>query len=379
MQPHFDFYSIAGVIGIIQGLFLSFFLLVHRSDNRRANVLLALLLIILSVDLTGVIMDYTRYYLVFPDLYLVTDPLDWLIGPVLFLYVCALTQKHFTLKPIHLLHLIPSLLFWVLLIPFFVQDTDWKLAEITKSYQDRLSGAESQGELWGRILLALFFCTQPFVYIILSIRNLRRHAVTIREQFSSVEKINLQWLTRLLVIVMVLWCVWFVMFFKLSNDDDIILLPVLFSVVVYIIGYFGLRQPVIFSQTADTEPQKKYESSTLTADQSTIFLQRMIRAMETDQLYKNPELTLDKLANEIDCPGRHVSQIINEQLKQNFFDFVNQYRIEEAKKLIREKPEYTLLAIAYESGFNSKSSFNAAFKKHSGQTPSEYRRNPATD
>ncbi len=374
MQPHFNILSVIGIIGVIQGLFLSFFLLFHRSDNRRANILLALLLIILSVDLTGVIMDYTRYYLVFPNLYLVTDPLDWLIGPALFLYVFALTQKHFTLKPIHLLHLIPSLLFWVLLIPFFVQDTDWKLAEITKAYQARMDGAESQRELWARILLALFFCTQPFVYIVLSIRNLRKHAVLIREQFSSIEKINLKWLTRLLVIVVVLWCAWFVLFFELSDDDDIILLPVLFSIVVYTIGYFGLRQPALFSQTAETEPQKKYESSKLTAEQSKDFLQRMIKAMEADQVFKDPELTLDKLAEEIDCPGRHVSQIINEQLNQNFFDFVNRYRIEDAKKLIREKPEYTLLAVAYESGFNSKSSFNASFKKYSGQTPSEYKK-----
>lgn len=374
MQPHFDILSVIGIIGVIQGLFLSLFLLIHRSDNRRANFMLGLLLLILSADLAGVLMDYTRHYLVFPNLYLITDPLDWLIGPVLFLYVCTLTQKNFTFRPVQFLHLIPFLMFFTLLLPFLLQNTEWKMDEITKTYGERMSGTEPSAEFPVNWIAAVIFCTQPFVYIILSIRKLRRHAKAIREQFSYIEKINLRWLNLLLVMIVILWTVWFSLFIFSVHNDDIIILPVLFSFVVYIMGYFGLRQPAIFSQAMEREPQKKYESSSLTPEQSKDYLQRMIKAMETDQLFKDPELTLDKLADEIECPGRHVSQIINDQLNQNFFDFVNRYRIEEARKLIREKPEYTMLAIAYESGFNSKSSFNAAFKKYSGQTPTEFKK-----
>ena len=374
MQPYFNILSVIGIIGVIQGLFLSLFILFHRSDNRRANLLLGLLLMVLSFDLAGVLLDYTRYYLVFPGLYLVTDPFGWLIAPALFLYVCALTQKDFRFRGLQLLHLIPSLLYLILLLPSILQSPESKLEEITKSYLDRMRGTEITGEFPDNWIAAVIFCTQPFVYIILIFRNLRRHAKSIREQFSFIETINLRWLNLLLVMIVVLWCVWFLFFIFSVNIDDIIILPVLFSFLVYSLGYFGLRQPAIFSQAKEKEAPKKYESSSLTAGQSKIILQRMTSAMEQDRLFKDPGLTLDKFADEINCPGRHVSQIINEQLNQNFFDFINRYRIEAAKQLIREKQNYTMLAVAYESGFHSKSSFNAAFKKYSGQTPTEFKK-----
>ena len=97
--------------------------------------------------------------------------------------------------------------------------------------------------------------------------------------------------------------------------------------------------------------------------------------MESEKPHLDSDLTLPKLADHLQIPPHHLSQIINESLKQNFFDFVNGYRVEEAKQLLLdpEKSSFTVLAIAEEAGFNSKTVFNTAFKKGTGKTPSAFR------
>ena len=98
--------------------------------------------------------------------------------------------------------------------------------------------------------------------------------------------------------------------------------------------------------------------------------------MKTTKGFLNPELTVKDMAEELDIPARYVSQIINQYARQNFYDFVNSYRIEEAKRLFAEtsRDKKTVLEILYQAGFNTKSAFNAAFKKHTGMTPTSYRR-----
>jgi AraC-like DNA-binding protein len=98
--------------------------------------------------------------------------------------------------------------------------------------------------------------------------------------------------------------------------------------------------------------------------------------METEKPYTDGDLTLQKLARKLLISPHHLSQTLNERLRQNFFDFVNSYRIEEAKRRLVDpaKKHYSILGIAEEVGFNSKSAFNVAFKKHANMTPSEFRK-----
>jgi len=98
--------------------------------------------------------------------------------------------------------------------------------------------------------------------------------------------------------------------------------------------------------------------------------------METEKPYLEPRITIAELAQRMDIPVNYLSQVINEQLDQNFFDFINTYRVAEFKRLLAEPDfqHYTLLSLAYEAGFNSKSTFNAIFKKITGRTPSDYAR-----
>jgi ligand-binding sensor domain-containing protein/AraC-like DNA-binding protein len=121
---------------------------------------------------------------------------------------------------------------------------------------------------------------------------------------------------------------------------------------------------------------KKYQASPLTPYQSRLYLQQLLTYMREEQPYTDPELSLAGLATQLSIPPKQLSQIINEELEQNFKNFLNQYRVEEAQKKLLDPKEkdFVILKIAYEVGFNSKSVFNAAFKNFTGMSPSEYRK-----
>ncbi|KAB2879107.1 helix-turn-helix transcriptional regulator [bacterium] len=375
MQPNIDIYSIIGIIGFIQGIFLSIVLVFHRTGNRIANYFLAAFLFVFSIDILGTIADYAGYYFLFPNLYLITDPLDWAVGPLLFLYVVALTQKGFRLKKYYFLHFVPFILLGLVFAPIWFQSAEWKLDLIKESYNERLTNTGSSDNFQSKIVIALFFCTQPLVYIILIFKTLHQHTMNLKNQFSTIGKINLKWITYLLIIITLIWMAWFILFLNLSNSDDVIILPVIFSFFVYGMGYFGLRQPAIFAQEQEAYVTK-YENSPLTDDQSKHYMLILTELMEKEQLYIDSDLCLDTLSHKLSLPARYVSQIINEQTKQNFFDFVNRYRIDQAKRLLLESKDgrTNILSIAYDVGFNSKSAFNTAFKKYTHSTPSAYKK-----
>ena len=136
-------------------------------------------------------------------------------------------------------------------------------------------------------------------------------------------------------------------------------------------GLFFIRQ-----RTARRRKSEKYKLSTLSAEKTREYAQLLEKVMEKDKLYLDPELTLAKLAATAAIPAKHLSQIINEQYQLNFNDFINRYRVDEARRKLLDPAakDFKLLRIAFESGFNSKSVFNSAFKKGTGFSPSEFRR-----
>lgn len=157
--------------------------------------------------------------------------------------------------------------------------------------------------------------------------------------------------------------------FYRSLDFFMITAAVLFSLLLFLLHKKRVSRP-------ERARQKKYQASTLKPYQSRLYLQRLLTHMRQEKPYTDPELTLAKLANQLSMPPKQLSQIINEELDQNFKNFLNQYRVEEAQKKLLDPKEkdFVVLKIAYEVGFNSKSVFNAAFKSFTGMSPSEYRK-----
>jgi AraC-like DNA-binding protein len=151
---------------------------------------------------------------------------------------------------------------------------------------------------------------------------------------------------------------------------------------IFLIGYFGLKQKVIFSSedlmvTGDSvTTQAKYSGSRLGDQEAKQYAARLTSHMMSSKPYLNPDLTLPRLAAELDISAHYLSQVINEQFNVNFFDFVNRYRVEAFKERIGDSlyRNFSLLGIAFECGFNSKSAFNRVFKKITGLTPSQFKK-----
>ena len=149
---------------------------------------------------------------------------------------------------------------------------------------------------------------------------------------------------------------------------------------MFSISFYGFKQPDIFEahkfyRFENLEPEK-YKRSGLKEDDEEVFLNQILAYMAESKVYLNRDLTLQDVSNATGIPTHYISQTINNKLSKNFFSFINGFRVEEAKRRILDASykNLTLLAIAYDACFNSKSSFNQIFKRETGLTPSEFKK-----
>jgi len=145
------------------------------------------------------------------------------------------------------------------------------------------------------------------------------------------------------------------------------------SLVIFFLLFFLL---FFFRYYANRRSKEKYSASTLETWQSQHYMQKLLALMEQEKPYRDSEITVERLSKQLSISEKHLSQILNEKLQLNFNNFINKYRVEEAREKILDPKEkdFVILKIAYDVGFNSKSAFNAAFKKFTKMSPSEYRK-----
>ncbi|MEO5911253.1 MAG: helix-turn-helix domain-containing protein [Pelobium sp.] len=225
---------------------------------------------------------------------------------------------------------------------------------------------------------------QIMIYLVLSIKIIIGYSKDIKNYFSFTEKINLNWLLNLVVALVIIWLLWF-LDTRYPTNYLKYMEAGMFTFFIYFLGFKGVKQPEIFKKATrpdnnilETEsiiPSKKYEKTRIFTQTIDTAIIRLTQLMETEKVYKNSQLTLPDLAVLTELPNHHLSQILNENLKLNFYDYVNKYRVEEVKcnLLNPQKNNFTILALALDAGFNSKASFNKAFKKHTGISPSEFK------
>jgi AraC-like DNA-binding protein len=203
----------------------------------------------------------------------------------------------------------------------------------------------------------------------------------LKNHFSSISKIKLSWLGMLVSGFILIWGTSFIIFIlnlyghriPYPQNVSIILLFIFANMILY----KGLKQPEIFAGINQRKPNGK---PMLDETNYNRYLKQLEIVMENEKPFLSPNLSLNELAGQLSISPRYLSDLINRSFKQNFFDFINTYRIEEAKKMLSfdDSRTRTVLEILYDSGFNSKSAFHVAFKKNTGITPTEYRRHQAT-
>lgn len=374
-------------IGISINLFLLLILITKRRKSLPDKILAAWLFVMaLHIGLFIASLQPVDVRSIHWILGLIA-PFPLIHGPFLYLYTAASTNMLPSRRPIWFLHFLPFLLTIVLLLPLYLKNGEEKLAIY-------MSGGEDY-HLFNQILLLAIYIS-GIAYIIASFILLRKHRKNIGEQFSYEEKINLDWLRNLIIGLLVLWLIIIVL-----KKNSIVFSAA--AVFVTLIGYLGIRQRGIFgmnepqpipnpgksddlrtamdtvSETA--APKRKYANSGLNPELAMQIHTKLVRAMEQEKLFTEPELSLAMLAGKLEVHPNYLSQVINEKEGKSFFDYINTLRVEEFKRLaaLPESSQFTLLSLAFDCGFNSKSSFNKNFKKVTGQSPSAYYARPEGD
>ncbi len=359
-----------------------------KRKNKLPNKLLALLMIVFSVDLGMAAFQGFGWQELYPQLIGLDYPVTLLYGPLLYLYVKIMRDGSQQLKKVDYLHFVPFFCLLIYLIPFYTGPETNKLLLVTNaSNQSNQYGFEIINHI--KVLHGLSYIP-AVIYLLISYKK------KLKNSFSSIEKINLNWLQHFIIGATILGGVaGGLHFFAPSQEtvvmglssgiyDDITLLAV--TIFVYGIGYMGLHQPEVFAYYHENGQQSKrttsypgddvqYQKSGLDKEEAEFYAEQLNRLMEQEKLYRNSDLKLADLANELDISTHNLTEIINRYIGQNFYDFVNSYRVEDVKQQLNDagSENITLLAIGLDAGFNSKSTFNAVFKKQTGMTPSQFK------
>ncbi|MDP4185312.1 MAG: helix-turn-helix domain-containing protein [Bacteroidota bacterium] len=370
-------------IGTAQSLFAAFTIWSLKRKHLGNRILIAwLLMIALSM-----IMEIAKLNI--PNLQYSSLGISTILiyGPFLLLYVNAMTNEKPTFSKKDLFHFVPFLIFSIFFTLFEAQ-----------LYQGPSGFFHNDRYLIQRSIFSASVLGSLVTYNVLIKKKLIAHRNHLKEQYSfSSEKITLFWLFTISQLFSTGWAIMILVGIIWGAESNHITkyiyltINVLFS---YLISIWGIRQPIIFDpekeayipawvkkrypelleENVKTNP--KYEKSGLKSDIADQYVQSLLTYMEEEKAYLNGELSIQDLSDELGIPKHYLTQIINENLKKNFYTFVNEYRINAVKKMLADpkNENLTLLAVAFDCGFNSKSSFNNIFKQITGLTPTEYKR-----
>ncbi len=365
----------------ISGIFLSFFivfLLLTKKQKALSDKILSVWLTVIGIHLLGYYYYQIGYWEIYPHLIGTTVPFPLLHGPMLFLYTLYSLRNDRKIRKIDYLHFAPAVAAYLYMFNFFFFYT----AE-EKRMIDR---GEIQDYSVFALVLLIAILVSGISYSVLAYRLTIKHQRKIDNFFSYSEGINIRWLRNCILSIGLVFLSATIIYIlrdafgvRFTFNADYIIYLIIIGFVFYI-GYFGIKQENIFtnnpvSEIADTEkpePIEKYKKSGIGKHVAAELYQKLIETMAEEKPYLDAKLSLSGLAQIIEISSNQLSQIINQQAQVNFHDFVNKYRVEEFLKNANKNRNFSLLALALDSGFNSKSSFNTIFKKQKGLTPSQY-------
>lgn len=366
-------------VSIFISVLLAVFLLTVKTRHRVSNVLFAVFLILNAID----ICDPLFYGMEGgpSNLGMFKNMFVFLQIPVFYLYVLSVCYSDFKLKPQHLLHVLPFIITNLTLVPrFYGVDTASKIFFI----ENRQNMIELK---FNHILLHV----QMIIYFVSVFRVLRKSKMLYLENYAGKSISSYNWLFQFTVVLCIVYSIALLKnILKFSEYVHIsegikagLLLLSLFIICWYL--FKALNHPELFRNVDSklklvselVSEEKGNEESAVSDIEYNEKLLRLKNYMTEKKPFLNSSLTIQDVSGEIEIPVRELSLLINHQLGQHFYDFVNTYRIENAMNMLKDetKSKVTILEILYEVGFNSKSSFNTAFKKHTGTTPTLYRKN----
>lgn len=375
---YMDVWSVLIIIGIAQGLFTLSVLLFKGKKSRRQHRYL-LFIILLFIWLQAEFLSIRNVFNVPLNIFYGTRHGSWLaLGPLLLFYLQSSTQVRWKLRIVHIIQFVPFALF-TLVIPLVATDflgfrqIHYGMLTVFDSWKEIITPFQY---LYSYVFIGQFI--HLGIYLLIGFGVVNKYQSDLKQDYAAIDQAVISWLKIFnvsMVAILLLATIFLLLFFFTDVYrrylDYIYVLPM--GVLTYLIAY--KLSGVEFKKVSEIKvpiTTDKYGKSSLKSNEVQSHKEALENIMKEDKPYLNNELRLDDLAEALDIQKYHLSQILNQYIDMSFFDFVNQHRVNEAKQLMVKEPRRTLLQIAYESGFNNKTSFVNAFKKFEGKTPSGY-------
>lgn len=378
----FPVLSILTLFVLIITVFFAIFLFTVKTKNRLSNIFIASYLLVMTFHISTFFYGY--YFQAVPLMFdMIRDQIVYLSHPLLYLFMLSSIYDDFRLRYSHLFHLLPFLIIVAVFAPnFYLLNENGRMV----FYETFLNNTETRFSSLFGLGVVLFYLSLIFV-------ELSKYKKLLLENYSSVRHFNYKWLFQIAVMVSFIYIfAFYKTIYRYSGENEIGTHQLRIVITLFLFGFLSwivlkaLYNPELFrginknlkSVKSLVEVKKKEGAIIFNKSQEMKTLEsiaRLKKFMEDQKPFLDPLLTIQELAEGINIPVKDLSILINHNLNQHFYDFVNEYRIKEAM-MILENPichKQTILEILYEVGFNTKSSFNSAFKKYTKMTPTLYR------
>lgn len=358
------------IIGFVQALF-GILIFISKRPRHLCFSFLTIWLSIIAVFLGAQLLPLEVVNYFKPGIF----PIIFLFGPLLYFYVSSLTIEDFKLKLNHIWHLIP-----LTLISIHRSTID----AVSVSSSSNL--AENPAFIYNKIYFVLLIIL-TFIYWIFSVKLILIHRKNIPFYFSNyTSKNTLNWLVFVVLIFLLFFVAQlFVSSFEKVFDTNVIKFPILFTnltIFTFIMVFFGINQSVIYNSKKQNRERiigtsvAKYTNSALNKKQIEELNNTVFSYLKSKKPYLNSEYSLQMMADDLSISRQKLSQTFNIGKQKNFYKIINEFRIEEVKQMLNNPDfnHFSVLGIAFECGFNSKTSFNRIFKEETGYTPSTYKK-----
>jgi AraC-like DNA-binding protein len=347
------------IISIFQSIFFALVFFLKKEENKQANKIFSIILLVFACQIIfSLAIDHWSYlsFSKYNKLLYLLYQTAFLLNPMLFFYIKAISNADYSSKIKEIVHFIPFIIITVFVVVLLY------------GFNIKLKFNYTR---FGIII-------HTAIYVPVSIAYLKSRRISLKSFFKIRIKNASDFMKFILVCYIMLWLInvqifAIIKFFTFAQWCAYVssLYALTVFVIINSIAILVVIKPGIFVI------KQKYIRSSLSENAKNTLFNRLLEFMKTRKPYLEPNLSLKELSEMMEVPVKNISQVINEKQNQNFNDFVNTFRIEESLLYLKDKEmqRKTILEILYASGFNSKSSFNLVFKRYTGYTPVEIVKN----
>nr|WP_249414460.1 helix-turn-helix domain-containing protein [Marinifilum caeruleilacunae] len=380
IELRLNIFSLLILLGICQGFFLTFFFFSKENRKILANKLYGFFIAALSLMILEHWLNYTGYLPKVIEIDNFSEPLNFFIAPMAFIYVKVCIRSEFNRRD--LWHLAFFAFYLIYSFGYFLQTNEFKFNSFLWVNHPELPRIEAE-EIFKSDILGLRSIVNDLtllsflVYTGLSLRLVIKEIKKRNLQFWKLKDAQLSWLRNLVLhfSAIIVIFIFAKSFFGRDLGDHLI--GAYTAIIMYHISIQVFRESQFFRKSASSEIAGKYSKSSLSEEQKDEILQKLKQVMNEEEYFASNMASLPELSKKVSSVPHHVSQVINERLHKSFFEWLAEQRIEKSKSILSnpETAKITIEELAEVVGYNSKSSFNKAFKKQTGLTPSQFRNN----